>query len=150
MLANNTASSAVPTEKPFENITNDVYSGTIVWTGGAAPTVPNHTYSLSQVGNLVTLMINLSYGTVGGTGLTNVTMELPSTAPTPALPSSVTAAGDVLSFINGNITTSKATPTTNGLCVLRLKSTSPNVFEASISRASGSHRYAYATIQYFV
>lgn len=150
IMANNTNATADATAQVFENLTTQTYSGTIVWTGGAAPTVPNHTYSLSQVGNLVTLMINLSYGTVGGTGLTNVTMELPSTAPTPALPSSVTAAGDVLSFINGNITTSKATPTTNGLGVLRLKSTSPNVFEASISRASNSHRYAYATIQYFV
>ena len=54
------------------NITNDVYSGTIVWTGGAAPTVPNHTYSLSQIGNLVTLTINLAYTTAGSSLLTGV------------------------------------------------------------------------------
>ena len=151
ILANNTNAIALPTEQPFENITNDVYSGTIVWTGGAAPSgTTSHTYSLSQVGNLVTLTINLSYGAAGASTLTNVTIELPSTAPQPAAPSSVTTVGDILSFVNGNITTTKLVPAANAVSVLRLKSTSPNVFEISISRAAAAFRYAYATIQYFV
>lgn len=151
ILANNTNASAVPTAQPFENLTNEVYSGTIVWTGGAAPTVPNHTYSLSQVGNLVTVIINLSYGTAGASTLTNVSMELPSTAPQPNAPSSVTSVGDVLSYIPAYITTGKTQASASvSFATLRLKSTSPNVFEVSISRTAAQYRYAYATIQYFV
>jgi len=148
MLANNTNASAVPTEKPFINISNAVYSGVIVWVGGAAPTVPTHTYSLSQVGNVVTLIVNLAYGTVGGGGLTSVAFELPTGAPTPLLPTSVTTAGDVLSYVSGNITTTKTQATTNPISTFRLKSTSPNVFEVSIARTAAAYRYAYATIQY--
>jgi hypothetical protein len=151
ILANNTNATALPTEQPFENITNDVYSGIIVWTGGAAPSgTTSHTYSLSQVGNLVTLTINLAYGAAGASTLTNVTIELPSTAPQPEAPSSVTTVGDILSIVNGNITTTKLVPAANAVSIIRLKSTSPNVFEISISRAAAAYRYAYATIQYFV
>jgi len=153
MLANNTASSAVPTEQPFENLTNQTYSGTIVWGPGTAPsTNPQHTYSLSQVGNLVTLIINLSYGVAGASTLTSVACELPSTAPTPALPTSVVAANEVINFGTGVITTSKNLPTTNlPYCALRIKSVgTPNVYEVVVARGAAAYRYAYATIQYFV
>ena len=132
------------------NITNDVYSDTIVWTGGAAPTVPNHTYSLSQIGNLVTLTINLAYTTAGSSLLTGVAMELPSTAPAPALPSSATAALDVINYGSGALQILNDSPTaafaTNTL--LRIKST--GVYEVFITRGAGQYRHAYATIQYFV
>jgi len=132
------------------NIINNVYSGTIVWTGGAAPTVPNHTYSLSQIGNLVTLTINLAYTTSGSSLLTGVAMELPSTAPAPALPSSVTDDLDVINYGSGALQILNGSPTaafaTNTL--LRIKST--GVYEVFITRAAGQYRHAYATIQYFV
>ena len=153
MLANNTASSAVPTEQPFENLTNQTYSGTIVWGPGAAPsTNPQHTYSLSQVGNLVTLIINLSYGAAGAGTLTSVACELPSTAPLPALPTSVSAALDIINYGTGVITTSKNLPSTNlPYCALRIKSVgTPNVYEVVVTRGAAAYRYAYATIQYFV
>ena len=132
------------------NITNDVYSGTIVWTGGAAPTVPNHTYSLSQVGNLVTLTINLAYTTAGSSLLTGVAMELPSTAPAPALPSSATAALDVINYGSGALQILNDSPTTAFATntLLRIKST--GVYEVFITRGAGQYRHAYATIQYFV
>jgi len=152
ILANNTNASAYPTEQVFENITNATYDGAIpTWTGTTAPSgTTQHTYSLSQIGNLVTLTINLSYG-VTGSNLTAVTFDLPSTAPTPALPTSVSVAGDVINYGNGMITTTKSIPTsTTSFCALRLKSTSPNVFEIIINRTAASYRYAYATIQYFV
>ena len=153
MLANNTASSAVPTEQAFENLTNQTYSGTIVWGPGAAPsTNPQHTYSLSQVGNLVTLIINLSYGAAGASTLTSVACELPSTAPLPALPTSVSVALDIINYGTGVITTSKNLPTTNlPYCALRIKSVgTPNVYEVVVTRGAAAYRYAYATIQYFV
>jgi hypothetical protein len=152
ILANNTALSAVPTEQVFENITNATYDGaTPTWTGTTAPSgATQHTYSLSQVGNMVTLTINLSYATAGS-NLTGVTFELPSTAPTPALPTSVSVAGEVVSYASGAITTSKASVVSNiSFCSLRLKSTSPNVCEVSVTRTVANYRHAYATIQYFV
>jgi len=132
------------------NINNDVYSGTIVWTGGAAPTVPNHTYSLSQIGNLVTLTINLAYTTAGSSLLTGVAMELPSTAPAPALPSSATAALDVINYGSGALQILNDSPTTAFATntLLRIKST--GVYEVFITRGAGQFRHAYATIQYFV
>ena len=153
ILANNTALSAVPTEQTFENLTNQTYSGTIVWTGGTAPSgTTTHTYSLSQIGNLVTLTINLAYATAGASTLTSVTCELPSTAPTPALPSSASVVGDILNYGNGIITVAKTIPTTNApFCALRIKSLgTPNVYEVVIARAAAAYRYAYITIQYFV
>jgi len=124
----------------------------MVWTGLTAPTTnTQHTYSLSQVGNLVTLTINLSYGVAGASTLTSVGCELPSTAPTPALPTSVSAAGEILNYGSGIISASKQIPsTTAAFCALRIKSTSPNVYEVAISRAAAAYRYAYMTIQYFV
>ena len=152
ILANNTNASAVPTEQVFENITNATYDGaTPFWNGTTAPSgAIQHTYSLSQVGNMVTLVINLSYATAGS-NLTGVNFELPSTAPTPELPTSVTTALDVISYITGAITTTKASVVSGTpVCSFRLKSTSPNVCEVSITRTAAAFRYAYATIQYFV
>lgn len=150
ILANNTNATAAPTEQPFENLTNQTYSGTIVWAGGSAPTgTTQHTYSLSQIGNLVTLIVNLSYGTAGAGTLTSVAFELPNTAPTPALPTSVTAAGHVISYGSGTITATKQIQsTTLSFCALRIKST--GVYEIAITRAAGTYIQAYATIQYFV
>jgi len=150
--ANNTAVTTQGQNLPFKNLTNQTYTGTIVWTGGTAPTTnTQHTYSLSQVGNLVTLTINLSYGVAGASTLTSVGCELPSTAPTPALPTSVSAAGEILNYGSGIISASKQIPsTTAAFCALRIKSTSPNVYEVAISRAAAAYRYAYMTIQYFV
>jgi len=152
LLANNTNASAVPTEQPFVNLTNQTYSGTIVWTGGTAPSgATQHTYSLSQIGNLVTLVINLSYANAGASTLTNVACELPNTAPTPALPISVTAVGDVLNYGSGIIFVAKTLPGTASTCALRIKSLgTPNVYEVSVSRTAAAYRYAYITIQYFV
>jgi hypothetical protein len=151
--ANNTAGTTQAQNLPFKNLTNQTYTGTIVWTGGTAPSgSTQHTYSISQIGNLVTLTINLSYGTAGAAGLTSVTCELPSTAPTPALPISVSAVGDILNYGSGIITSTKQIPTTTAsFCALRIKSLgTPNVYEVAVSRASAAYRYAYITIQYFV
>lgn len=129
--------------------TNQTYTGTIVWTGGTAPSgATQHTYSLSRVRNLVTLTINLSYATAGGAALTSVAFELPNTAPTPA---SVTSVGEILNYGTGMLAVAKTIPTTNAaFCALRIKSTSPNVYEVIINRTASTYKYAYATIQYFV
>lgn len=149
-LANNTNASATPTEQTFENLTNQTYSGNIVWTGGSAPSgTTEHTYSLSQIGNLVTLIINLSYGTAGGATLTAVACELPSTAPTPTLPTSVSAVGEVLNYGSGLISALKTANTVFNSVALRIKST--GVYEVAVTRTVGvAAKQAYITIQYFV
>ena len=141
-----------PTIPTLVTETNQPYLGTIVWTGGTAPSSTTaHTYSLSQIGNLVTLTINLAYGTAGASTLTTVAVELPSTAPTPILPDSVTAVNEVIGYGNGIITVAKTIPTTNApFCALRIKTLgTPNVYEVVVVRAQASYRYAYITIQYF-
>jgi ribosomal protein L35AE/L33A len=147
--ANNTNGTAVGQFQAFKNLTNQVYSGTIVWTGGSAPTIPTNTYSLSQIGNLVTLIVNLSYANAGGGTLTSVAFELPNTAPTPALPTSVTSVGNVISYGSGTMTATKQIQSTLlSFCALRIKST--GVYEIAITRSVGTYTQAYATIQYFV
>lgn len=141
------------TAQPYRSYTNQIYTSTIVWgpTGSAPTGTTAHTYSLSQVGNLVTLIINLSYGTAGAATLSTVACELPSTAPTPAVPSSATTTGDVINYGTGMIISAKGVATTTAsFCALRLKSTAPNVFEVVVSRSAAAYRYAYITIQYFV
>jgi len=149
-LANNTNASATPTEQTFENLTNQTYSGAIVWTGGSAPSgTTEHTYSLSQIGNLVTLIINLSYGTAGGATLTSVACELPSTAPTPSLPTSVSSVGEVINYGSGLISALKTANTVFNSVALRIKST--GVYEVAVTRTVGvAAKQAYITIQYFV
>ena len=153
VLANNTNASAVPTEQTFKNIAEQTYTQTPAWAGTTAPSgTTNHTYIWSQVGNLVTLRINLSYS-VAGSALTSVSLALPSDLPTPETPSSVTTNLDVVNYGNGVLTTTKAALATPVTCysALRLKTLgTPNIFEIVIARATGAYQYAYASIQYFV
>ena len=153
VLANNTASSAVPTEQIFKNVAEQVYTPTPVWSGTTAPSgTTDHTYMWSQVGNIVNLRINLSYS-VAGAALTSVVLALPNDLPTPETPSSVTVVNDVVNYGSGMLTATKVVPAspTAEVCALRLKTLgTPNVFEIYVGRASAGHRYAYAFIQYFV
>lgn len=153
LLANNTASTAVPTEQVFKNIAEQTYTPTPAWSGTTAPSgTTAHTYMWSQVGNLVTLRINLSYS-VAGSALTSVALALPSDLPNPETPSSVTTNLDVVNYGNGVLTTTKAALATPVTCysALRLKTLgTPNIFEIVIARATGAFQYAYASIQYFV
>ena len=154
VLANNTNASAVPTEQVFKSIAEQTFpSGNITWTGTTNPSgTTAHTYTWNQIGNMVTIRLNLAY-TIGGSALTSVACVLPSDLPTPALPSSVTTNLDVVSYGSGVLSTTRAalaTPVaTYG--ALRLKTLgTPNVFEIIIARASSSAQFAYAFIQYFV
>jgi hypothetical protein len=130
--------------------TSGTYIGTIAVTGTTAPSgATNHSFTFTQVDKLVSLRINLDYG-VAGLSITAIACELPAGCPTPALPSGVSVAGEVLNYGSGNIHTAK-TIAISGLpfCALRLKSTSPNVFEVVVTRVSGNFRYGYFSINYF-
>ena len=150
ILANNTASTAVPTEQVFKNEPSKAYTGTITVTAGTPPSgATNHTYSWCQVGDLVTIRLNLDYATAGAT-VTSLACMLPSDCPNPELPSGVSTALNVISYGVGTMAANKASVATMGTAALRLKTTGPNTFDIQIQRASGSYATAYATIQYFV
>jgi len=152
VLANNTNASAVPTEQGFRNEITKAYAGaTPTWTGTTAPSgTTNHTYSWNRIGNVVILRVSLDY-TTAGTSISQVTFDLPSDCPSPELPSGVSANADVISYGSGMLSANRnvpAAPTAAYSCI-RIKSS--GVYEINIGRGTAaSHRYAYATIQYFV
>lgn len=150
ILANNTALSAVPTEQVFRNEPSKAYTGTITPSATTAPTgTTNHTYSWCQVGDLVTIRLNLDYSTAGA-GVTSLACMLPSDCPTPEIPSGVSVALNVISYGVGTLAAGKGSVATMGTSALRLKTISPNTFDIQIQRATGNYATAYATIQYFV
>jgi len=151
MLANNTNATAVPTNQVFRNEPSKAYTGAITPTAStSAPSgTTNHTYSWCQVGDLVTIRLNLDYASAG-TGVTSLACMLPSDCPTPEIPSGVAVALNVISYGVGTMAGGKGSVATMGTAALRLKTISPNTFDIQIQRATGNYAIAYATIQYFV
>jgi len=80
----------------------------VVWRGTTPLTIPSGTCSIVyrwiQVGKNVTLNLSACYS-VGGTNVTNVSISLPQTIPTPTNFSTWVGACSILGFGNGNIST---------------------------------------------
>ena len=150
VLANNTSSTATPTEQVFKNVSEQTYSGKIVVTATTAPSgATNHTYRWQQIGKQVTLVMNINYAT-SGAAVTSIACELPTDLPTPYLPSSVAGALDVICYGSGTMAgTNQQSVVTPGTVALRLKSISPNVFEAQLQRGSGTYANGYISLTYF-
>ena len=150
MLANNTSASAVPTEQVFKNIAQQVYTLTPVWTATAAPSgTTNHTYQWSQIGNTVTVRLNLIYSTVA-TGATIVVCPFPTDLPIPLSPSGLTSASANLYYGTGLMTnTNSSQPTTLPTFTSIRRNAANTGYELTMSRASNSAGFVYITIQYF-
>jgi len=148
VLANNTASTATPTEQVFKSMAEQTYSGTITWTSSTAPSgATNHNYSWAQVGKLVTLTLNLAFAT-GGTGVTAVAIDLPSDLPTPRVPTGVADALDVITYGTGSLaSTNQQSAGATSILSLRLKTTS--TYELYLTRSSGNYGTVYVNISYF-
>ena len=125
------------------------YTDTITWTATTAPSgTTNFSYNWTKVGNQVTLTINLVYGT-NGTGVTAVSMVLPSGAPTPVKPTGLSGASNLLYQGTGKMMTSvTSTTSVNALASLRSNSAN-NGFELIIVQSAGTFTTASITIQYF-
>ena len=86
---NNTPNIAFPTEKVFRNNGQQQYTGTIEWQGFPGMVLPNpiqqSTFNWSQVGNVVTLGINLGYQTQGSLQ-ERVILSFPTGLPAPVIP----------------------------------------------------------------
>ena len=150
IMANNTASTADATEQVFKNIAQQVYTLTPVWTATTAPTGPtNHTYQWSQIGNTVTVRLNLIY-TTGGTGATIVVCPFPTDLPTPLSPSGLTSATANLYYGTGLMTnTNSSQPTTLPTFTSIRRNAANTGYELTMSRASNACAFVYITIQYF-
>ena len=149
VLANNTASSAVPTEQNFRSVAQQSYTNTITWTAGTAPSSGTNSYSWNRIGNVVTVRLNLVYS-VAGTTVSAASCPLPSDCPTPLVPSGLGSAGHVLYYGTGNlqaIGTVPATPVAVVAC-LRLN-LGGGGYDLYIQRSSGGHSVGYITVTYF-
>lgn len=150
LMANNTTSQANPTAIVFKQFGNQTYTDSITITGTLNPSgAINHTFRWSQVGNLVTLHITLTYATNGT--LSQVAMELPDGLPIPILPTGLSSNNDIISYGTGFMVSS-----TTGVAgvfskvFLRQNTGLTNDYEIVINQgANSSYRIMNATIQYF-
>lgn len=111
--ANLTGSTAAPTAVTIKDVAEQTYSGTITWSGGADPSgSTSHRYRWSQIGNRVSVSIQLSYS-VAGTTNTQVLMNFPGDLPTPTKPTGFTGNSDLLYFGTGAIGSATTTPGSN-------------------------------------
>lgn len=146
MLANNSSSSAAPTEQPFESVAQKAYTGTIVITATTSPSgTTNHSYAFTQVGKLVNLRINLDYANTG-TLVSAIACELPSDCPTPEIPTAAGSTGDVIVYGTGTMSASRSIVGAMGIMALRTKSS--GVYELAVTRTGASFNKAYYSVQY--
>lgn len=105
-ISNSGTGNTIVNPLTYTSTASQTYSSTIGWTGTTAPSgTTNHSYSWTQVGNMVTVRINLSYS-VAGTALTAVTMVLPSDVPKPYQPPGFSSANNVVVYGAGDFSTS--------------------------------------------
>jgi hypothetical protein len=150
VMANNTASAANASATTFKQFGNQTYSDSITITGASNPSgAINHSFRWSQVGNLVTLHITLTYATNGS--LSQVAMELPDGLPLPILPTGLTANNEIICYGSGYmVSTTTGVSTLFSKVFLRQNTGLTNDFEIVINQASNSsYRIMNATIQYF-
>ena len=126
-----------------------VYTGTITWTGVTAPSgATTHTYNWSRTNNLVTLKITLVYATTGA-ALTAVLVTLPTDCPTPLKPTGLTAASNNLYTGSGLFSNSlTGTPSASNRVFLRSNSAN-NGFEINSNGPAAGYLFADIIVQYF-
>jgi len=150
ILANNTSATANATAQIFKQFGNQTYSDSITITGASNPSgAINHTFRWSQIGNLVTLHITLTYATVGS--LSQVAIEIPDGLPAPILPTGLTANNDIICYGSGYmVTNTTGVSSVFSKVFLRQNTGLTNDYEVVINQATNaSYRIFNATIQYF-
>ena len=149
-IANNTGSAANGIATTFKQFGNQTYSDSITITGASNPSgAINHSFRWSQIGNLVTLHITLTYASNGS--LSQVAMELPDGLPLPILPTGLTANNDIICYGSGfMVSTTTGVATVFSKVFLRQNTGLTNDYEIVINQATNSsYRIMNATIQYF-
>jgi hypothetical protein len=149
-MGNNTTSAANPTAQIFKQFGNQTYSDSIGFTGTLNPSGSiNHSFRWSQVGNLVTLHITLTYANNGT--ISQVAMELPDGLPAPILPTGLTSNNEIICYGSGYMVSSTTgVATVFSKVFLRQNTGLTNDYEVVINQANNaSYRIMNATIQYF-
>jgi hypothetical protein len=150
ILANNTSGTANATAQIFKQFGNQTYSDSITITGASNPSgAINHSFRWSQIGNLVTLHITLTYATVGS--LSQVAIEIPDGLPAPILPTGLTANNDIICYGSGfMVTNTTGVASVFSKVFLRQNTGLVNDYEIVINQTTNaSYRIFNATIQYF-
>lgn len=148
VMANNTNASANGTSQTFKSIANQTYTGTPVWTGTTAPSgATTNSYSWNQIGNLVTLRINLVYA-VGGTLITAVTIPLPTDCPSPYVASGGTPSTNrVIAVGSGIMQTNFSVSTVSTYVLLKTNSTNTG-FDIIAQRTGANYQMATVLVTY--
>jgi hypothetical protein len=150
IMANNTASTSNANATTFKQFGNATYNDSITITGASNPSgAINHSFRWSQIGNLVTLHITLSYATNGS--LSQVAMELPDGLPLPILPTGLTSNNDIICYGTGfMVSTTTGVAAVFSKVFLRQNTGLTNDYEIVINQATNSsYRIVNVTIQYF-
>jgi len=146
---NNTTSETYAQNAVFKNYNVAGYTETITVTtatGSPPSSTTSHLYTWGQVGNLVTITIQLSWANAG-TNVTGFICPLPSALPIPNNPSATI--GVVHSYGTGVLSANTSASATVGSAALRVKTVTPQSYEIYIQQTAGSYSRGYATIQYF-
>jgi hypothetical protein len=156
-LANNTNSSQLATAKVYKEVGEQSLSGTgISATGGSLPTgTQTHSYRWSQIGNLVTVRINLQFATAGTcSGIAIPFANMSDIPQVPQHPSIYNTALDMITYGSGNLSSNKLIGTFsvgNGASGIRIKTlATPNTYEFVVGRASNAYNNGWIHIQYFI
>lgn len=157
VLANNTNASAVPTEKVYRQSNLQILSGTGMGvTGGTLPSgTQNHSYRWSQLGNLVTVSISLSFSVAGVcSGITIPFSNMPDIPQLPDHANIYNLVGNVITYGSGSLNSGKMFPvftTPIGISAIMIETLGTiNTYEFVIGRESGSYNFGWATIQYYI
>jgi hypothetical protein len=149
-MGNNTNAAANPTAVTFKQFGNQTYSDSITITGTVNPSgAINHSFRWSQIGNLVTLHITLSYTTNGS--ISQIAMELPDGLPIPILPNGFNANNDIICYGTGYMSvTTITTSSVFSKVYLRQNTGLTNDYEIVINQGNNStYKISNVTIQYF-
>jgi hypothetical protein len=149
---NNTSATANATETTYRNKGIATYTGGITFSGTTAPSgTTNHSYNWLQIGNLITLNVNLFFST-NGVAITIVNIDLPTDCPTPLIPNGMPNSANVKYYIGSGRMTSgttanSTTPTVE--CVLRKNGANNGFIIYMQNAASSTYGLFQVTIQYF-
>ena len=157
ILANKTNATALPTEQVYKEVAEQSLSGTgMIATGGTLPSgTQTHSYRWSQIGNLVTVRINLQFGTAGTcSGIAIPFANMSDIPQIPQHPTIYATALDVINYGSGQLSNTKTFPiftTAGGQSAIRIKTIgSPNTYEFLVGRISSLYSSGWINIQYYI
>lgn len=140
----------IVTPLTYITASSQTYSSTIGWTGTTAPSgTTTHTYSWTQVGNVVTVRINLAYS-VAGSALTAVTMVLPSDVPKPYQPTGFASSNYVVCYGVGDFSTGPSATGASGPRVWLAANSTNTGFIAEILSASSNATNVWVSFTYLI